>query len=108
MGWEGNVGWVSPSRIELDEEERSVLEQRARSSNAPYRDVVRARIVLYAAEGLSNSAIARRLDSDRSFVGRFRKRFVQERLKALEERPRSGRPARFSPQRGGVGEGDCL
>ena len=89
--------WTTPYRIELSEEERSAIERRARSSNAPYREVIRARIVLYAAEGLDNVTIATRLDSSRSFVSRVRKRFHQERLKGLEERPRSGRPARFSP-----------
>lgn len=89
--------WTTPYRIELSDEERSVIEQRARSSNAPYRQVVRARIVLYAAQGMENAEIAGRLDSTREFVSRVRKRFFDERLKALEERARPGRPARFSP-----------
>jgi transposase len=94
---EVGVRWTTPYRIELSEHERSEIEQRARSSNAPYRQVIRARIVLYAADGMENAAIAARLDSTREFVSRVRKRFVEERLKALEERPRSGRPPRFSP-----------
>lgn len=89
--------WTTPYRIELSDDERTVIEQRARSSNAPYRQVVRARIVLYAAEGMENAEIATRLDSTREFVSRVRKRFFAERLKALEERPRPGRPPRFSP-----------
>jgi transposase len=91
------VAWSTPYRIELADDERAVIEQRARSSNAPFRAVIRARIVLYAAEGLDNVAIADRLDASRSFVSRVRKRFYEERLKGLEERPRSGRPVRFSP-----------
>jgi hypothetical protein len=94
---EVGVRWTTPYQIKLSDEERSVIEQRARSSNAPYRQVVRARIVLHAAEGMENAEIATRLDSTREFVSRVRKRFYEERLKALEERPRSGRPARFSP-----------
>lgn len=93
-------GWgvrATPYRIELSEPERSVVEQRARSSNAPYRQVIRARIILYAADGMDSAEIARRLDSTRSFVSRVRKRFFHERVEALEERPRPGRPARFSP-----------
>ena len=89
--------WTTPYRIELSEDERSVLTERARSSNAPYRQVIRARIVLYVAEGMESEAVAARLDCTRSFVSRVRKRFFEERLKALEERPRPGRPARFSP-----------
>ena len=91
------MGWSTPYPIELAEEERAVVAQRARSSNASFRAVIRARIVLYAAEGLDNVAIAKRLDASRSFVSRVRKRFYEERLKGLDERPRSGRPARFSP-----------
>jgi len=91
------VAWSTPYRIELADDERAVIEQRARSSNAPFRAVIRARIVLYAAEGLDNVVIADRLDASRSFVSRVRKRFYEERLKGLEERPRSGRPVRFSP-----------
>jgi transposase len=91
------VAWSTPYRIELADDERAVIEQRARSSNAPFRAVIRARIVLYAAKGLDNVAIADRLDASRSFVSRVRKRFYEERLKGLEERPRSGRPVRFPP-----------
>ncbi len=91
------MAWSTPYRIELADDERAVIEQRARSSNAPFRAVIRARIVLYAAEGLDNVAIADRLDASRSFVSRVRKRFYEERLKGLEERPRSGRPVRFPP-----------
>ena len=91
------MAWSTPYRIELADDEREVVEQRARSSNASFRAVIRARIVLYAAAGLDNVAIARRLDASRSFVSRVRKRFYEERLTGLEERPRSGRPARFSP-----------
>lgn len=96
--------WKSPYPIELSAEERSLIERRARSSNAPFRQVMRARVILYLANGDDNSVIATRLDVSRSFVSELRKRFFQERLKALEERPRTGRPARFSPQRGGVGQ----
>ena len=96
--------WKSPYPIELSEEERRLIELRARSSNAPFRQVMRARVILYLANGDDNSVIATRLDVSRSLVSELRKRFFQERLKALEERPRTGRPARFSPQRGRVGQ----
>jgi hypothetical protein len=44
----------------LSEEERAVIERRARSSNAPFRQVMRARIVMYLTEELDNSLIAGR------------------------------------------------
>ena len=91
------MAWSTPYQIKLTDQERAVVERRARSSNAPFRSVVRARIVLYAADGYDNVAIAQRLDATRSFVSRIRKRFFEERLKGLDERPRSGRPVKFSP-----------
>lgn len=91
----------SPYAIVLSPAEQNHLESLARSYTSPYRDVVRARIVLYAAQGLDNDIIAARLDTPRQIVSKWRKRFFEERLAGLEEKPRGGRPARFSPQRRG-------
>ena len=87
-----------PFRIELSATERVRLEAMARKYTSPYRDVIRAKIVLYAAEGLDNDAIGARLDTPRQIVSKWRKRFYRERLRGLEEQSRSGRPALFSPQ----------
>ncbi len=89
----------SPFSIKLSDKERTELEARARKYTSPYRDVVRAKIVLLAAEGFSNDVIASRLDLPRQIVSKWRKRFFHERLPGLEEQIRGGRPARFSPQR---------
>jgi len=91
---------TSPYSIELTGEERLALEARARKYTLPYRDVVRARIVLLAAQGLRNDEIARRLDTRREVVSLWRKRFFEQRLAGLEELPRQGRPAIFSPAGG--------
>ena len=40
IGGRVDVRWTTPYRIELSDEERSVLAERARSSNAPYRQVI--------------------------------------------------------------------
>ncbi len=91
-----------PYRIDLSAAERARLEATARRYTSPYRDVIRAKIVLYAAAGLDNDEIAARLDTPRQIVSKWRKRFFRERMPGLEERPRIGRPALFSPQpRGG-------
>lgn len=87
----------SPYQIELTTEERILLEQQARRYTLPYRDVMRAKIVLLAAQGYGNDEIAARLDSRREIVSKWRKRFFEERLAGLEERPRHGRPAVFPP-----------
>jgi hypothetical protein len=96
---------TSPFVIELTCGERTSLESVARRYTSPYRDVIRARIVLYAARGLSNDQIAARLDTPRQVVSKWRKRFFEQRLAGLEERPRRGRPARFSPRRGDRDQG---
>src|SRR5215510_2134716 len=88
----------SPFIIDLSKEEREELESRARKYTSPYRDVIRAKIVLLAADGLSNDLIASRLDTPRQIVSKWRKRFCLARLPGLEAQPRGGRKARFSPQ----------
>lgn len=87
----------SPFGIQLSREERRVLEMRSRQYTLSYRDVVRARIVLLAADGLENTEIGARLDMPRPVVSKWRQRFFRERLAGLEERPRRGRPSGFSP-----------
>ncbi len=96
----------SPFVIRLSREERQVLEARSRQYTLPYRDVVRAKIVLLAAEGLANTAIGERLQMPRPVVSKWRQRFCRERVAGLEERPRGGRPSGFSPSRRGAREGD--
>lgn len=89
----------SPFHIVLTRDEESELEVRARKYTSPYRDVIRAKIVLLAAQGLANNVIASRLDTPRQIVSKWRKRFALARLPGLEEQPRGGRPALFSPRR---------
>jgi transposase len=88
----------SPFVIKLDRKERRDLEALVRKYTSSYRDVVRAKIVLFAADGLPNDAIAARLDTPRQIVSKWRKRFFEQRRAGLEEQPRGGRPTRFSPQ----------
>jgi transposase len=87
----------SPYTLSLNRTERRELEARARKYTLPYRDVVRAKIVLMAAEGLDNDEIATRLDTRREIVSKWRKRFYEHGLGGLDERPRGGRPPIFSP-----------
>jgi transposase len=87
----------SPYRIDLSDEERSVLESLARSYTLPYWRVVRAQMVLLAADGLRNDEIAARLNCRREVVSQWRKRFFEARLAGLEDLPRRGRPPTFPP-----------
>ena len=76
------------------------MERRARAEKLPFQDVQRARIVLYAAEGLHDTEIAARLDTSPGLVGRWRRRFAELRLEGLKDKPRAGRPRRFPPAAG--------
>jgi transposase len=81
----------------LSPEEAAVLNHRSKSYTLPYFIVVRAQMILLAAQGLPNDQIAVRLNTRREVVSQWRKRFVLERLAGLEERPRPGRPRTFPP-----------
>jgi len=98
----------SPFVFSLSRVEREYLEALARQYTSPYRDVIRAKIVLYAAQGLGNDEIAYRLDLPRQVVSKWRKRFFEKRLEGLEELPRRGRPPRFSPRYRGRHQGSGL
>jgi len=88
----------SPFVVRLSPEERAVLEERAGSRSVAHAVVVRARIALLAAEGLANVDISARVGVCVDSVSRWRKRFCQERLDGLVDRPRSGRPRRFGDE----------
>jgi len=63
----------------------------------PHRLVMRATIVRLAATGLANAVIASRLGLQVDTVRKWRGRFATDRLDGLKDRPRSGRPPRFTP-----------
>lgn len=96
---------ASPYPITLTKKEREVLESRARQYTLPYREVVRAKLILLAAQGLENKEIGERLDMPRPVVSKWRKRFFRERLAGLEGRSRRGRPSAFPPSGGRRSEG---
>jgi transposase len=89
---------TSPFAIAITDEQRAVLEARARKYTSSYIDVVRAKIVLYAAEGMENKDIAARLDTSFQIVCKWRKRFFEHGLEGLQEGYRRGRSPRFSPR----------
>ncbi|MGW7210653.1 helix-turn-helix domain-containing protein, partial [Streptomyces sp. NPDC054837] len=65
---------------------------------AQVRQVLRARIVLAAADGLANAAIARELKVGVNTVRKWRGRFAAGGLAALADAKRSGRPCVYGPQ----------
>lgn len=98
----------SPYTIVLQNQQEAALRAIARKYTSAYIDVLRAKIVLYSAEGLDNQQIAERLDTPRQIVSKWRKRFYEEGLAGLAGRPRRGRPPLFSPRRSGSDQGSGL
>jgi transposase len=85
-----------PYQIVLSGREQAVLAARARSVRGPYRDRLRAKIVLAAAAGQASAAIARELGVCTDTVRKWRRRFAEGRLAGLAGAPRSGRPPVFT------------
>jgi len=76
--------------VALRDAEREPIEHLLHRGMHATRQVTRARILLKAAEGWEDSAIAAALSVGRATVERTRQRFVEAGLAALEERPRPG------------------
>src|SRR5258708_28960621 len=82
---EAGMAWRSAVGIELDEAERCELEARTRRRKISRADAMRAAIVLLAADGATNLAIAEQLGVTRVTVATWRKRFAAQRLDGLAE-----------------------
>ena len=98
MSSEAGVSRCSPFVIVLSDADRKVLEERARAYTLPHAEVVRAKIVLLAADGVANTVIAERLDVHVDVVSRWRKRFCEKGIDGLADRKRSGRPRVFAAE----------
>ena len=82
--------------VTLAAAERTTLKKRARGAKTPYRDRLRARIVLAAARGRDNARIAADLGITVDTVRKWRARFAARGLDGLRDLSRSGRPRRIS------------
>src|SRR5271169_303267 len=81
--------WSSSPAIEITPEERAELERIVGSGKTEQRIAQRARIILGAAAGKSNNALAKELETSRPTVLDWRQRFAKGGVKALyEDRPR--------------------
>jgi transposase len=78
--------------IELSEEEESRLRVVLRTPSASQQQALRARIVLRAAEGATNTEIAAEAGVSLPTVGLWRRGFSERGLDGLKDAPRSGRP----------------
>ena len=76
----------------LSEDERIQVSSLTKSRTLPHAMVARAKVVLWAAEGASNTEIANRLQWSNATVGKWRRRFIERRLPGLYDELRPGRP----------------
>lgn len=80
----------------LNSEEQTKLELMRRRPKSDQRSALRANIVLDCASGLSNTAVARKRQVTLATVGKWRHRFVVQRLGGLGDAPRPGQPRTIS------------
>ncbi len=83
--------------VRMTVERHRKLRQIIAAGTSPQRLVLRARIVLAAAEGKENAEIARDLDCSVNTVRTWRGRFAAEGIRGLFDKPRSGRPETHGP-----------
>ncbi|SDH24036.1 Winged helix-turn helix, partial [Pseudonocardia oroxyli] len=84
------------AELNLSDEERETLNRWARRAKSSQALALRSRIVLAAAEGESNKAIAARLGCHAVTVGKWRARFAKVGLDGLLDEPRPGAPRKIT------------
>ena len=82
--------------LSLTEEERDRLQSLAHRARSQSLLARRARVVLACAEGLDNKAVAKKLRCSLGMVGKWRSRFLKQRLEGLYDEPRPGAPRTVS------------
>ena len=82
----------------LSEDELTTLTRWSRRAKSGQALAMRCRIVLLCAQGLPNTYVAQQLGVSRVTVGKWRARFVAERLEGLADEPRPGAPRKISDE----------
>ena len=79
--------------LTVSDEDREVLVRWSKRPKSPHSIAQRARIVLLAADGLSNNEVADKVGVNQATVVKWRKRFLERGLDGLPDEPRPGRTA---------------
>jgi putative transposase len=87
------------SELVLSQDEHDQLSGLARSRTLPHALVARAKVVLWSAEGLSNTDIASRLQWTKATVGKWRRRFMERRVPGIYDELRPGRPRNIEDEK---------
>jgi transposase len=87
-----------PLDVDLTTKEEKILAKWVRGGKIEHRLCFRARIILLASEGKSNTEIAKISKCARKTVVKWRNRFIERRLDGLRDLPRAGRPPIFTPK----------
>jgi len=87
------------AKLESTPDEKRTLQETIRRRSAGHAHVLRAKLVLWAAEGLSNTEIVRRTGLSVPTVCKWRQRFLKNRTAGLAELPRSGAPRRITDEK---------
>ena len=89
----------SKTAFELSVEEEAELRGFSSSRSLPHALVARAKLVLWSAEGKTNTEIASQLKWTKATVGKWRQRFIERRLSGLYDELRPGRPRSVSDEK---------
>ncbi len=83
-------------RLKLPEQDRRILESWLRASKTDRVLAERAQIILACGQGLTATEVAERLSKRLLSVQMWRRRYLEQGVSGLEDRPRSGRPRKLS------------
>jgi putative transposase len=83
----------------LTQEERLQLESMSRSRSLPAALTLRAKLVLACAAGAPNSDVGRRFEVSNATVGKWRRRFIAQRMTGLHDELRPGKPRTIDDER---------
>ena len=83
----------------LSDEERSYLERQARRHRVARSLSDRCRMILRCADGLTNKVVAIEIGVHEHTVGKWRRRFLKERIDGLSDEPRPGRPRTLTDEK---------
>jgi hypothetical protein len=96
---------TSPYQVWPGDADRTLLQARVRAGNTPQKMVLRALIVLMAADGVSNATIAEELGVCVDTVRKWRARFCANGIEGLADAPAFGSTTAVFGRGGGPGQG---